>query len=423
MTLHLVKGNKNPGWYTMAAKGKSVEISIYENIGQNWYGTGVTAKNFEKQLKEYGEIQNITLRINSYGGSVFDGNAIYNILRSHPASVHTIIDGVAASIASVIALAGDTIEMPENSMMMIHNPMNIIMGNAIQMRKMADDLDKIKDSILNTYASKTGLEKSKLSKLMDDETWMTADEAVELGFADEVTKAVKAVASISPELAQMFHNIPEHLVQTVPQNVSDDEPMEEEPMTTEDKTASAVATPVQNDAAIADAVAKAMAPQLQRMNEERLANIRDKFSNLSDGGKITPAQNELFGQLAESLMGVNTTVTFKEGDAQKTGTPIDMLFALANSMNHSLLTEVVAAGDAKAEGKTMTTASGKNWKPDLSNVPEAQKKCLSGVVMDQYIKQVVMPANPGMSYADAAMLAEKDENLAEFLNQYDYIPD
>lgn len=405
-------------WYKMAAKAGSVEISIYDQIGQNWYGEGITAKKFERDLKAFGDIDSITLRINSPGGSVFEGNAIYNILRAHAAPVHTVIDGVAASIASVIALAGDTIEMPENAMFMIHNPINCICGNAADMRKMADDLEKIKDSILNVYESRSGLDRAKLSKMMDDETWMTADDAVGFNFADKKTPRNKAVASISQEAMAMFHNVPPGLR---PQNVVPivEEP---EPMAVQPETNQAAYSKAEMDAAVQAAVQAAVkdtiTPQLQRMNEERLASVKARFDNLAASGNITPAQVKMFASMAEALHGSDATMKL---DDEKTVSALEGLFAIAQSMKHDMLNEQVAAGDGQPA--TNPKASKDDWKPDFSDVPSEYAKCLSGYAMDQYIKQVVMPANKELTYAQAALIAEKDENLAKILDQYDYVPD
>ncbi|MCK5219101.1 Clp protease ClpP, partial [bacterium] len=120
---------------------KKVEILIYDQIGEDWFGDGVQAKKFAEELRDLGDIETIELRINSPGGSVWDGNAIYNTLRGHKATVNVTIDGLAASIASVIAMSGDTITMPENALMMIHNPATIAFGEAEEMRKAANMLD------------------------------------------------------------------------------------------------------------------------------------------------------------------------------------------------------------------------------------------------------------------------------------------
>jgi ATP-dependent Clp protease, protease subunit len=197
-------------WYKIQNKTeKAAEILIYEQIGKSWWDdSGVSAKEFVTDLAKL-NVETIDLHINSPGGSVFEGNSIYNALKAHKAKVHVKIDGIAASIASVIAMAGDTVEMPENAMMMIHDPWSFSMGNASDMRKEADALDKIKVGLVAAYRNKSGQTDDEIGKLMTDETWMTAKEAVDLGFCDKMTEPVKAQANFNM-LAQ-FRNVPAQL--------------------------------------------------------------------------------------------------------------------------------------------------------------------------------------------------------------------
>jgi ATP-dependent Clp endopeptidase proteolytic subunit ClpP len=199
-------------WYQITNKAEKSEVWIYEMIGKDfWTGDGVTAKDFQKELSDIKSSQ-IDLHINSPGGDVFDGITIYNLLKQHSAKVTTYIDGLAASIASVIALSGDRIVMAENAMMMIHNPWGMAMGDASDMRKMADSLDKVRDSIAKTYVSKTGKRPDEINPLMDAETWMSADEALELGFIDEVSAKMDIAACVKfvPAMAKAgFKKIPD----------------------------------------------------------------------------------------------------------------------------------------------------------------------------------------------------------------------
>lgn len=151
---------------------------------ETWYGDEVTPKLFKDELNS-GE-GDITVWINSPGGDVFAAAQIYNMLRDYKGSVTVKIDGLAASAASVIAVAGDTVLMSPVAMMMIHNPATLAIGNAKEMEKAIGMLNEVKESILNAYEDKTGLKRSKLSKMMDDETWFNAKKVVELGFADRI---------------------------------------------------------------------------------------------------------------------------------------------------------------------------------------------------------------------------------------------
>lgn len=170
------------------------EILIYDEIGF-W---GILAADFKRTLAQV-DAKTIHVRINSPGGSVFDGIAIYNALREHPAKVITHVDSLAASIASVIALAGDEIKIAKNAYMMIHEPWTITIGNAEQLRKDAGLLDKFSQTILDVYAGKSSETPEELKALMKEETWLTADEALDLGLVDQVvdTSDVKAEFDLS----------------------------------------------------------------------------------------------------------------------------------------------------------------------------------------------------------------------------------
>ena len=163
-------------WYDIRAEeDETAEILIYDEIS-SW---GIEARQFVKDLSGI-SAKTIRLRINSPGGNVFDGVAIYNALKRHPASVRVEVDGLAASIASIIAMAGDTIHMAKNAFLMIHNAWVFAMGDAEEMRKMADVLEKIDGTMASTYAERTGSKPKDIRELMDAETWMTAEEAKEL---------------------------------------------------------------------------------------------------------------------------------------------------------------------------------------------------------------------------------------------------
>jgi ATP-dependent Clp endopeptidase proteolytic subunit ClpP len=208
-------------WYKIVNKSDKAEIWIYEEIGQDfWTGGGVTAKNFQKELSAITAKQ-IDLHINSPGGAVFDGVAIYNLIKQHPANVTTYIDGIAASIASVIALAGDKVVMAENALYMMHNPSGMVMGTASDMRSLADVLDKIRGTMTGVYAAKSGRADDEISALLDAETWMTAAEAKEFGFVDEIADEMDlaACAKFVPIMAKAgFKHIPKQIeaVRTAP---------------------------------------------------------------------------------------------------------------------------------------------------------------------------------------------------------------
>jgi ATP-dependent Clp endopeptidase proteolytic subunit ClpP len=199
-------------WYKIEAKADKAEIWIYEMIGEDfWSGEGITAKKFQKELSAIKASQ-IDLHINSPGGSVFDGVAIYNLIKQHPADVTTYIDGIAASIASVIALAGERVVMAENAIYMIHNPFGMTMGNATEIRAFADVLDKIGGTMVKAYVGKTEKPESDIKSMLDAETWMNAEEAMAHGFIDEISGKLDmaACAKFVPVMAKAgFKNIPD----------------------------------------------------------------------------------------------------------------------------------------------------------------------------------------------------------------------
>lgn len=156
----------------------TAEVMIYDQIGEDWFSEGVTAKRFADDLKALGRLSRIDVRINSPGGSVFDGMAIYNTLKNNGAKVRCKIEGAALSIASVIAMVGDEIWMAENGLMMLHNPSGFCQGESSDMRKLAEVLDKIAETIRDVYASRSGMTPEEVTELMNHETWLTAKDAM-----------------------------------------------------------------------------------------------------------------------------------------------------------------------------------------------------------------------------------------------------
>lgn len=201
------KFKQQPSGYRVVARSQDrAEIYLYGTVGSDWFGDGVTAKQFSDDLKALGSVKNIDLRINSDGGDVFQGKTIYSRLVDHPAKVTVRVDGLAASIASLIAMAGDEIIISEGGFIMIHNAWTFTAGNAAALRETADLLDTVSGTILDTYAARTKMDRAAIKKMMDAETWMTGDEAVKNGFADKMSENMKVAASVSrPDI---FKNLP-----------------------------------------------------------------------------------------------------------------------------------------------------------------------------------------------------------------------
>lgn len=183
---------------TAAPKATSAEVWIYGDIGESWWGETVTAKEFVQEIAAL-EVEQLSVRINSQGGSVPDGLSIYNALKRHPATVAVSIDGVAASIASLIAMAGDTVEIADNARIMVHAPWAVLAGNAVELRNAADLLDGWAHSMAGNYAAKTGQTADAVLAWLTDgkDHWFSAEEAVAQGLADTMVTGLAVAASAS----------------------------------------------------------------------------------------------------------------------------------------------------------------------------------------------------------------------------------
>lgn len=201
-------------WYSIRARAatpRAAEVFIYGDIGESYWAETVTAADFVKEIAAL-DVDQITVRINSVGGSVPDGLAIYNAIKRHKAAVTTAIDGMALSIASLIAMAGDTVEMADNAMLMIHAPWTIAAGNSLQMREQADVLDKWAEAMSTSYATKTGKPVADMLALLTDgiDHYYTAAEAEAEGFIDAVVTAMPIAASAAFPAASLsrFRSLP-----------------------------------------------------------------------------------------------------------------------------------------------------------------------------------------------------------------------
>jgi len=204
-------------WYTIRARDTGAEVLIYDEIG----AYGISAKGFLTELGALPEAAAIDLRLNSPGGSVFDAVAIYNALKRHEGTVTVWIDGIAASAASYIAMAGDEIVMPENAFLMFHDPSGMVMGTAADMRDMAETLDKIAASMTRGYAARSGKPEEEIAALLAAETWFDAAESLEAGLATRLAAPVRIAASFD---IGRFRNAPPALVEAVEAEAAAAEP-------------------------------------------------------------------------------------------------------------------------------------------------------------------------------------------------------
>lgn len=215
MTVHRLPGAKPPAsnrtstasGYRMVNRGNDRgEIYVYGVIGRDWYGDGVTAKQFTDDLKKLGSVKTIDMRINSEGGSVADAEAMYTHLVEHPAHVVSHVDGMAASAASFLMIAGDEIQISDAGYVMIHEARASKYGTAEEFRRLADLIDRTNDKIVGKYAARTGQDEKKIREWMSAETWFVGEEAVKHGFADRVVENLKVAACVSrPDL---YRNLP-----------------------------------------------------------------------------------------------------------------------------------------------------------------------------------------------------------------------
>lgn len=199
---------KGPWFSIKNATTDSADLYFYDVIGDSWVGSD--AATVVKEITGLKQ-KKLNVHINSPGGSVFDGVAIYNALLNHASEVTVFVDGLAASIASIIALAGKRVVIAENAMFMIHNPWTWGAGNAAEFRKQADVLDQIGETLITTYASRTGKSREVIRASMDAETWFSAKEAKDWGLATEVAEPLRAAACVTADVAEAlnFRKTPE----------------------------------------------------------------------------------------------------------------------------------------------------------------------------------------------------------------------
>jgi ATP-dependent protease ClpP protease subunit len=264
-------------YYKIKAKGnKAAEISIYGDIGESWWNDeSITARKFVKDIAAL-DVEQLTVRINSYGGAVSDGIAIYNALKRHQASVTVAIDGVAVSIASLIAMAGDTVEMAENALMMIHAPWSYASGNANDMRKAADVLDTFAAAMSTSYANKTGKSKDDVMAWLTDgeDHWFTAAEAQAENLIDNIVDALPVAAQFN---LNRFKTIP------AAAGIFNKPPTQETPMPKPGENTPAASAPQpanQQPVAASQPSAEEIKAQVLAAETQRRAEIRAKFGPL-----------------------------------------------------------------------------------------------------------------------------------------------
>jgi ATP-dependent Clp endopeptidase proteolytic subunit ClpP len=343
-------------WYAFKNapdKNGEVELSLYDEIGS----FGIGAKEFIAELKEHKD-QHIHLRINSPGGEIVEGSAIYNALTRHKGGLTVHIDALAASMASVIAMSGDPVYMADNALLMIHNPWTLAAGEAKDLRKQADLLDTMKSNLIRAYQKKSGMEEKAIAKLMDEETWLDAVEAVALGFVDAIEDGIPAAAS-AREMRARFDNFAkakmENTVISETAEVSApaaDPVVEETPVAAETVEAVADAPVVEEAEVVAvEEVPVAEEPQAAVTADSLVAKISDMAAKLAEvEARATAAEAEL-SKVKEAFAALEKGAGVAAATVVPTVASEDKSDPVAQWMDAIERKDYAAAGDLYAKHK------------------------------------------------------------------------
>ena len=286
-------------WYNIQNKaGKPADVYIFDEIGTY----GITAQEFITDIKDLKDTP-INLRINSLGGDVFDGMAMYNVIKRREAKTTVYIEGIAASIATIISLGADEVVMAENSLFMIHNAWGGTMGEAKDMRKSADTLDKISNELTDIYRKKTGLSYDALAEMMDEETWLNANEALEMGFIDTISDSIKVAAKYD---VSKFKNITQEEIQNKLSININNKKMTNELKEWFNNKVEEIVTAVKGDVKVSADVAEQTAITVNLGDNDEIKNKISEFesSNIELSNKISLLEEELVAS-----KGTNETLT------------------------------------------------------------------------------------------------------------------
>ncbi|MDX8121582.1 Clp protease ClpP [Janthinobacterium sp. GMG2] len=322
--------NQAASWYTIrpsaragaAASASSAEILIYGDIGESWYGDTITASNFVRDVAAL-DVDHMTVRINSYGGSVTDGIAIHNAIKRHKAHVTTIIDSIAASIASLIAVAGDTVQMAENAAMMIHAPWGWTEGNSVAMREYADMLDTWSEAMATSYASKTGGDRAEILALLTDgkDHWYTAEQALAAKLVDATISALPIAASASLALS-VKARFDSFVLPQIPAAAAAPTPITpKENPTMSGTTAPVAAAPIPAATALTHAQITAAALAADKTRRTDISAAFAKFSNVAGVAELQAACADDHGCSAEQA-GIKLLAHLAQGAGPVAGTHI-----------------------------------------------------------------------------------------------------
>ena len=337
-------------WYKAQLKDKKVEVDIFDEIG----GFGVTAENFRDDVKalldEHNYANELHINLNSPGGSVFDGIAIHNFIAGLNMKTVIKIDALAASIATVIALGADEVHMNQNAFFMIHNPWTVVMGEADEMRKQAEVMDKIKDVIVGIYLRKTRMSRAELSDLMDNETWLTAEEARRMNFIDVVSGGLAIAACSTTGFINNFNNIPKSLKMAEElENVSNELEVTNEVETTEveetvEETVEEVTNETEEVENVEETESTEETTEVEEVQEETILNkVKSYLANLISENRQSEELSDRYGEVSNELKDANNLIEdLKAENVEKDEVLNQSLEAIKNleSKNSDLAKEV-----------------------------------------------------------------------------------
>ena len=275
-------------WYNIQNKaGKPADVYIFDEIGTY----GITAQEFITDIKDLKDTP-INLRINSLGGDVFDGMAMYNVIKRREAKTTVYIEGIAASIATIISLGADEVVMAENSLFMIHNAWGGTMGEAKDMRKTAETLEKITGELTDIYRKKTGLSYDALAEMMDEETWLNANEALEMGFIDTISDSIKVAAKYD---VSKFKNITQEEIQNKLSININNKKMTNELKEWFNNKVEEIVTAVKGDVKVSEDVAEQTMITVNLGDNDEIMNKISEFEtgNIELSNKISLLEEEL----------------------------------------------------------------------------------------------------------------------------------
>ena len=310
----------NKNWYSIQNKaGKTADVYIFDEIGMY----GVTAQDFIGEIKDLKDTP-INLRINSLGGDVFNGMAIYNVIKKRESRTTVYIEGIAASVATIIALGADEVVMSENSLFMIHNAWGGTMGDSKDMRKSADTLDKISNELTEIYMKKTGLSYDRITEMMDEETWLSAEEAYEFGFVDTISDSIKVAAKYD---VSKFKNITNEEIQNKFNINIKNKKMTNDLKEWFNSKVNEIVAAVKSDVKVSKDVIEDTTVTVNLGDKEEIMNKISSFEtkNIELTEKITSLEEELVNAKGtnETLTGEVETLNTRLKKADATGTEIE----------------------------------------------------------------------------------------------------